>query len=217
MRIVVLGAPGAGKGTQCQYISDTFGFVHLSSGDILRSEIASGTTLGLRAKSLIDEGKFVPDEVVIDVMLVAIKKVDSCVLDGFPRTVVQAKELDLALSKMYSKIDIVINLIVDEHEIVARLEKRRSCPKCGRVYHLDYSKPEVEGVCDFDGCVLYHRDDDKRDVILNRLKTYHQLTEPLVDYYNESQSSEVFNIVADGKIEVIRADIIEKIHSILNG
>ena len=213
----MLGAPGAGKGTQCQYISDTFGFVHLSSGDILRSEIASGTTLGLRAKSLIDEGKFVPDEVVIGVMLVAIKKVASCVLDGFPRTVVQAKELDLALNKINSKIDIVINLIVDEHVIVERLEKRRSCPKCGRVYHLDYSKPKVEGVCDFDGCALYHRDDDKRDVILNRLKTYHQLTEPLVDYYNESQSSKVFNIAADGKIEDIRADIIEKIYSILNG
>lgn len=213
----MLGAPGAGKGTQCQAISDTFGFVHLSSGDILRSEIAAGSALGLKAKSLIDQGKFVPDEVVIGVMLAAIKKVDNCVLDGFPRTVVQARELDLALEKIDSKIDIVINLVVNEYEVVARLEKRRSCPKCGRVYHLDYSKPKVEGVCDYDGSLLYHRDDDKRDVILNRLKTYHQLTEPLVDYYNVSPNSKVFNVVADGAIADIRADIVEKINSVLNG
>lgn len=213
MKLVLLGPPGAGKGTQCQRLIQKYSLIHLSSGDIFRSEISSGTELGIQAKKFIDAGNLVPDEVVIGMMIAAIGDSDNYVLDGFPRTVVQAQELDKALAVTGSGIEVVINLVVDDNAVASRLMRRRTCPICGKVYHLDYLKPKISGVCDNDSGKLCQRDDDKEDVIIDRLKTYHELTEPLVEYYN-SRNCSVFNVDAGRDIEEITAEIIAKIESL---
>ena len=217
MIVVLLGPPGAGKGTQCKRIIDKLGLTHLSSGDIFRSEISSGSDLGNKAKQYIDNGDLVPDNIVVGMMISAIDEVNGdCVLDGFPRTVVQAQELDTALGNDGMKVDAVVNLLVDDEVVVDRLSKRRVCSKCGAVYHLEYNQPNVENKCDFDNADLYQRDDDTKIVIQNRLKTYHELTEPLVKYYGES-NSEVLNIVANKPVEVVTDDILEKLDIVMNG
>jgi adenylate kinase len=185
MRIVLLGAPGAGKGTQCKKIVDRYGVQHLSSGDILRQERAKGTELGKKAQSFMDSGTLVPDNVVVDMMADAIKKVSKkgFVLDGFPRTVNQAKELDKSLVAAGQKIDAVLNLMVDDKIIVRRIAGRRSCSKCGAVYHIENMKPKKDGVCDKCGGPLVQRPDDTEAVVANRLKNYYQQTAPVIDYY----------------------------------
>ena len=214
MKLVLLGPPGAGKGTQCKRIVDRFQLVHLSSGDIFRSEIASGSDLGIKAKSFMDAGELVPDEVVISMMVAAIAKAGgNCVLDGFPRTVVQAGELDKALAERNDKIDAVVNLVVDDDDVASRLTQRRSCPKCGEVYHLEYKKPASEDICDFDGEKLVQREDDKPNVVINRLNTYHQLTEPLVEYYN-SQNSVLLDVDASKSIDDVTDEILTKLEEI---
>lgn len=217
MKVVLLGPPGAGKGTQCKRIIEKYGLLHLSSGDIFRSEIAAGSELGKKAKEYIDAGKLVPDDVVIGMMVGAIVKASgNCVLDGFPRTVVQAEELDKALASKGDKIDVVVSLVVDDNEVASRLTKRRSCPKCGEVYHLDYCKPKVDGICDNDGENLVQRDDDTPEVVLNRLKTYHELTEPLVGYYN-SENYPVLEISAGKAIDDVTTEILSKLDSLQLG
>ncbi|MHC4211905.1 MAG: adenylate kinase [Planctomycetota bacterium] len=190
MRVVLLGAPGAGKGTQCKRVLDKYGIVHLSSGDILRQNRADGTELGKKAQGYMDSGGLVPDELIVEMMSDAIKKegTSGFVLDGFPRTVNQARELDEALASDGQKIDIVLNLMIDDETIMDRMAGRRSCPKCGSVYHLKNLKPKVEGICDNDGAELIQRPDDNPDVVANRLKTYHEQTAPVVGYYKENNT-----------------------------
>ena len=215
MRIVLLGAPGAGKGTQCKNIVSQYGLLHLSSGDILRQERAAGTELGQKAQSYMDSGGLVPDEIIIEMMTGAIKKApkEGFLLDGFPRTVNQAVELDKSLAANEMKIDFVLNLEVDDDVVAKRITGRRSCPKCGAVYHIEHLKPKTEGKCDNDDTVLVQRPDDASDVVANRLKTYHQLTEPLVDYYRNNGN--VYDFDADRSPDEIRDSIFEKLDALV--
>ncbi|MDD5134620.1 MAG: adenylate kinase [Phycisphaerae bacterium] len=215
MVIVLLGPPGAGKGTQCKRIIDKFKLKHLSSGDILRSERAAGTELGKKAQGFMDSGKLVPDGLIIEMMVGAIAKAGgNCVLDGFPRTVVQAAELDKELARNENKIDAVVDLVIDDSIVEKRITGRRSCPVCGDVYHIDSLKPKVEGFCD--KCKdqpLVQRPDDKPDVIKQRLAAYHQQTSAVVGYYAQA-GHKILNIEADGAIDDITAEIFEKINGL---
>ncbi len=201
MRLILLGPPGAGKGTQCKRIVEKYGLTHLSSGDILRAERAAGTALGHKAQSYMDSGALVPDDVIIDMMAGAMQKAaGGYVLDGFPRTVAQAEGLDAALDKAGQTLDAIVNLVVDDEVIARRLTGRRSCPVCGAVYHIENLKPRVEGQCD-KGCgPLVQRDDDKPQVVRARLKTYHEQTAAVVGYYQRRGRS-VVEIDADRDID----------------
>ncbi len=211
MKVVLLGAPGAGKGTQCKSIVARYNLLHLSSGDILRQERAEGTELGKKAQDYMDSGALVPDEIIIEMMAKAIEKAPAAgfVLDGFPRTVNQAIELDKALVASGQKIDSVLNLEIDDHVVTRRITGRRSCPKCGAVYHIENLKPKTEGICDKDGTELVQRSDDTEEVLANRLETYHQQTEPLVDYYKKN--STVYDFDADRNPDDVRASMFEKL------
>ena len=211
MKVVLLGAPGAGKGTQCKSIVARYNLLHLSSGDILRQERAEGTELGKKAQGYMDSGALVPDEIIIEMMAKAIEKApaDGFVLDGFPRTVNQAIELDKALDASGQKIDSVLNLEIDDNVVTKRITGRRSCPGCGAVYHIENLKPKTEGICDKDGTELVQRPDDTEEVLANRLETYHQQTEPLVDYYKKN--STVYNFNADRNPDDVRASMFEKL------
>lgn len=215
MRIVLLGAPGAGKGTQCKNLVSRYGLLHLSSGDILRKERSEGTELGKKAQSYMDSGELVPDQIIIEMMAKAIGKApeEGFILDGFPRTVNQAKELDKTLSQNNQEIDAVINLEIDDSVITRRMTGRRSCPKCGAVYHIENMKPKVDNICDNDGTELIQRPDDSPEVVLNRLETYHRQTEPLVDYYKKS--STVFDINGDRNPDEVKKDIFENLESLV--
>jgi adenylate kinase len=215
MRIVLLGAPGSGKGTQCKQIVARYGLLHLSSGDILRQERASGTELGKKAQSYMDSGALVPDEIIIEMMAGAIEKAPDAgfVLDGFPRTVNQAIELDKSLAREGLAIDIVLNLLVDDSIVVSRITGRRSCPKCGAVYHIKNLKPKQDGLCDNDGTELIQRPDDTTEVVANRLETYHQQTEPLVDYYKNNGT--VFDIKADRSADEVKTDLFDKLDTLV--
>jgi adenylate kinase len=214
MRVVLLGAPGAGKGTQCKNIVSRYGLLHLSSGDILRQERAAGTELGKKAQSYMDSGELVPDEIVIRMMAKAIEKAPDAglVLDGFPRTVNQAVELDKALAASRQKIDVVLNLEVDERIVESRITGRRSCPKCGAVYHIKNLKPKKEGLCDNDGTELIQRPDDSLEVVANRLENYHRQTEPLVDYYKNNGT--VHDVNADKDADEVKALLFEKLDAL---
>ena len=216
MRIVLLGAPGAGKGTQCKRIAAKYGLMHLSSGDILRQERAAGSKLGKKARSYMDAGELVPDKIIVEMMAGAIKKAadNGFVLDGFPRTVNQAVELDKALTLAGQKINAVLNLEVNDQLIVRRMAGRRSCPKCGAVYHLENLKPKVEGICDNDGDKLVQRPDDNAKVVANRLKTYHQQTEPVVAYYKNNNT--VYDINANRTADEVTAAIFENLDAMVS-
>lgn len=217
MRVVLLGAPGAGKGTQCKRIVAKYGLLHLSSGDILRQQRAESSELGKKAQSFMDSGALVPDEIIIQMMAEAIKKapVSGFVLDGFPRTDVQAAELDQSLASTGQKIDVILNLKIDDQMVAQRMTGRRSCPKCGAVYHIENLKPKVEGICDNDDTELVQRPDDTLEVVANRLKTYHQQTEPVVDYYKKNGST-VHDIDANDSADDVSALISEKLDALLN-
>jgi adenylate kinase len=209
MRIVLLGAPGAGKGTHCKRIVDRYGVLHLSSGDILRRERAQGSDLGKKAQSYMDAGALVPDDLIVKMMSKAVREAGSAgyVLDGFPRTVNQAETLDRSLSTNGSGIDIVINLTVSDNVVVERITGRRSCPKCGAVYHVKNMPPKKSGVCDSDGTKLVQRPDDTVDVVKNRLATYYQQTKPVVDYYRARRT--VNDVDADGDADAVAALLFE--------
>ncbi len=215
MRIVLLGAPGAGKGTQCKNIVAQYGLLHLSSGDILRQERAAGTELGKKAQSYMDSGALVPDEIIIEMMTEAIRKAPAVgfLLDGFPRTVNQAIELAESLAGNEMKIDVVLNLQIDDDVVAKRMTGRRSCPKCGAVYHIENLKPKVEGLCDNDDVELVQRPDDSPEVVANRLKTYHQQTEPLVDYYRNNGT--IYDFDADRDPDEISASIFERLDALV--
>ena len=180
MKTVMLGAPGAGKGTQAVMICEKYGIPHISTGDIFRSNIKNGTELGKKAKEYMDQGKLVPDELTIQLLLDRVAQ-DDCkngyVLDGFPRTIPQAEVLTKALAETGSKVDYAINVDVPDENIIHRMSGRRSCPKCGASYHIEYIPPKQEGICDACGAELIQREDDKPETVKNRLAVYHEQTQ----------------------------------------
>lgn len=186
MKIVMLGAPGAGKGTQAKMISEKYGLPHISTGDIFRTNIKNGTELGMEAKKYMDQGLLVPDELTVKILLDRVAQ-DDCkngyVLDGFPRTIPQAEVLDRALVEMGDAIDFAVNVDVPDENIVKRMSGRRACLSCGATYHIEHIPPKMEGVCDQCGQELVLRDDDKPETVQNRLKVYHEQTQPLIDFY----------------------------------
>ena len=217
MRIVLLGAPGAGKGTQCKRIIDKYGLVHLSSGDILRKERAEGTELGKKAESYRNSGALVPDELIVEMMAGAISKAPSTgfVLDGFPRTVNQARQLDKSLAIIGQKIDAVLNLKVQDRVVTERITGRRSCLQCGAVYHIENLRPKTDGICDDDGAELIQRPDDSFEVVANRMKSYHRQTEPVVDYYKTNSSAGAFyELDADKDADQVSVVVFEKLDTV---
>ena len=188
MKIIMLGAPGAGKGTQAKMIADKYQIPHISTGDIFRANIKNGTELGKEAKKYMDQGLLVPDELTVKILLDRVAQPDCAngyVLDGFPRTIPQAEVLDKALTELNDKIDYAINVDVPDENIVKRMSGRRACVACGATYHIEHIPPKKEGVCDKCGETLILRDDDKPETVLNRLKVYHDQTQPLIDFYTK--------------------------------
>lgn len=183
MKIIMLGAPGAGKGTQAKMIADKYGIPHISTGDIFRANIKAGTELGKKAKEYMDKGLLVPDELTVGLLMDRVAKEDCAngyVLDGFPRTIPQAECLDKALA---AKVDFAINVDVPDENIINRMSGRRACLACGATYHIVYNPTKVEGKCDRCGADLVLRDDDKPETVAKRLNVYHDQTQPLIQYY----------------------------------
>lgn len=186
MKIIMLGAPGAGKGTQAKKIAEKYGIPHISTGDIFRANIKNGTELGKKAKTYMDKGELVPDELVVDLVVDRVAQDDArggYVLDGFPRTIPQAEALDAALAKIGEKMDYAINVEVPDENIINRMSGRRACVSCGGTYHIKYNPTKTEGICDACGGQLILRDDDQPETVKNRLSVYHEQTQPLIDYY----------------------------------
>lgn len=186
MKIIMLGAPGAGKGTQAKMIADKYDIPHISTGDIFRANIKEGTELGNKAKTFMDKGLLVPDELVVDLIVDRLSKEDcknGYVLDGFPRTIPQAEALDKALEEIGEKVDYAINVEVPDTNIISRMSGRRACLACGATYHIVHIPTKTEGICDRCGKELVLRDDDKPDTVKKRLEVYHEQTQPLIDYY----------------------------------
>lgn len=186
MKIIMLGAPGAGKGTQAKKISEKYQIPHISTGDIFRANIKEGTELGKQAKSYMDQGLLVPDELTVNLVIDRVEH-DDCkngyVLDGFPRTIPQAEALDKALTGLGEHLDYALNVDVSDENIVKRMAGRRACLSCGATYHVVYAAPKAEGICDVCGSELVLRDDDKPETVTKRLGVYHEQTKPLIDYY----------------------------------
>lgn len=189
MKIIMLGAPGAGKGTQAKKIAEKYQIPHVSTGDIFRSNIKEGTQLGRKAKEYMDQGALVPDELTIGMLMDRIQQKDCSngyVLDGFPRTIPQAESLQKAITEMGQKIDFAINVDVPDENIINRMSGRRACISCGATYHIVYNPSKVAGICDVCGSELVLRDDDKPETVKKRLAVYHDQTRPLIDYYKEA-------------------------------
>jgi len=189
MKIVMLGAPGAGKGTQAKKIAESFGVPRISTGDIFRANIKNNTELGKKAKVYMDKGELVPDELVVDLIMDRFSEPDCSngyVLDGYPRTIPQAEALDSALKANNDSLDFAVNVDVPDEEIISRMSGRRACLKCGATYHTSFNPPKEEGVCDKCGEALVQREDDKEETVKNRLGVYHEQTEPLEKYYAEA-------------------------------
>ncbi len=210
MNIIMLGAPGAGKGTQAAVLCEHFGIPTISTGNMIREALKNGTEMGLKAKSFMDEGKLVPDEVVIGIVKERLSE-DDCkkgfILDGFPRTIPQAEALD----KMGVDIQYVINIDVDDEKIIKRMSGRRVCEDCGRPFHTESLKPQKEGVCDDCGGTLVQRKDDHPDTVLARLDVYHKETEPLVDYY--TKQGKLVNVEGQDDVEHTTALILKAIEA----
>jgi adenylate kinase len=186
VRLVLVGPPGAGKGTQAQYIAEHARVPKISTGDIFRANVSQGTPLGKQAKSFMDRGDLVPDDVTIEMVKARLAEDDVApgfLLDGFPRTVPQAEVLEDHLRELGTKLDVVLELVVDDDEVIRRLSGRRTCRACGRIWHIDFDPPQEQGTCDLDGGELYQRDDDNAETVANRLKVYAAETAPLVSYY----------------------------------
>ncbi|HEX2952093.1 MAG TPA: adenylate kinase [Armatimonadota bacterium] len=214
MHLILLGAPGAGKGTQSSYLKEQWGLTHISTGDILRAEVRQGTELGKEAKGYMERGELVPDALIIKMMEERLRSLGSTqgyILDGFPRTVDQAEALTTMLEKIQHKLDAVVDLEVKDDELIRRLTGRRVCPKCGAVYHVDTMPSKVPGICDVCGSELIQRADDQIDAIRNRLDVYKSQTQPLIDYYRNQGKL----ITIDGTIGV--PQVAESIHSALCG
>ncbi len=204
MRLILLGPPGAGKGTQAKKLVEKYTIPQISTGDILREAVKNQTSLGKAAKSFMDAGGLVPDEVVVGIIRERLQE-DDCakgyILDGFPRTVPQADELKKALSEMGQSIDSVLSIVVENQELIQRLTGRRTCKECGVGYHIMYKKPEKDGICDQCQGPLIQRDDDKEETIKNRLAVYNEQTEPLIQYYGKDGA--LVEIQGTGSIDEI--------------
>ena len=190
MKIIMLGAPGAGKGTQAKRVAEEFKIPHISTGDIFRANIRDNTELGKKAKEYMDKGLLVPDELTCDLVMNRISEADckdGFVLDGFPRTIPQADALTKALEEKGMSMDAAVDIEVPDENIIGRMAGRRFCPKCGATYHVVALPPKAEGICDNDGEKLVIRDDDKEETVRNRLSVYHKETQPLIDYYKKAQ------------------------------
>lgn len=183
--VIFLGPPGAGKGTQSQLLKERNGFIQISTGDLLREAVKNQTELGKLAKQYMDEGKLVPDDLIISLIKEKLQEYadKNIIFDGFPRTIPQAESLDNLLSHLNKNIDAVILFKIEDEEVVKRLTGRRVCPSCGAVYHMVYNPPKIDEICDKCGARLIQRDDDKEEVIRKRLEVYHQQTKPLIEYY----------------------------------
>lgn len=212
MKIIMLGAPGAGKGTQAKMIAEKYQVPHISTGDIFRANIKKGTELGMEAKKYMDQGQLVPDELTVRILLDRVAQ-DDCsngyVLDGFPRTIPQAEVLDNALAKLGDKIDYAINVDVPDENIIKRMSGRRACLACGATYHIEHVPPKKDGICDTCGQELVLRDDDQPETVKNRLKVYHEQTQPLIDFYTKK---DILKTV-DGTVDM--KDVFAAIVSIL--
>ena len=209
MKIIMLGAPGAGKGTQAKKIAEKYQIPHISTGDIFRFNIKEGTELGMKAKAYMDQGGLVPDELTIGMLMDRIQKEDSqngYVLDGFPRTIPQAESLTNALNERGQKIDYAVNVDVPDENIVNRMSGRRACLSCGATYHIVYKPSKVEGICDVCGDKLVLRDDDKPETVKKRLSVYHDQTQPLIDYYKEA--GVLANVDGTQDMEKVFSDIV---------
>lgn len=213
MKIIMLGAPGAGKGTQAKMLADKYKIPHVSTGDIFRANIKNGTELGTKAKVYMDQGMLVPDELTCDLVVDRIKQ-DDCkdgyILDGFPRTIPQAECLDKALDALNDKIDFAVNVEVPDENIIRRMSGRRACLSCGRTYHIVYNPPKEEGICDECKKELVLRDDDKPETVEKRLKVYHEQTQPLIDYYrNKGVLAEVDGTRSMQEVFTAITDVLE--------
>jgi adenylate kinase len=188
MRLVLVGPPGAGKGTQAQFVAAHLSVAQVSTGDIFRANVSQGTPLGKQAKEYMDAGDLVPDEVTVAMVRDRLAERDTqrgFLLDGFPRTVPQAVQLDEILDAMRAALDVVLELVVDDGEVIRRLSGRRTCHNCGHIWHVDFDPPTAEGVCDNCGGELFQRDDDQAETIRHRLEVYYEQTAPLIGYYAE--------------------------------
>lgn len=209
MKIIMLGAPGAGKGTQAKKIAEKYGIPHISTGDIFRANIKGGTELGMKAKTYMDQGMLVPDEITIGMLMDRIGEADcenGYVLDGFPRTIPQAESLTEALYGRGESVDYAVNVDVPDENIIGRMSGRRACLNCGATYHIAYNAPKQEGICDVCGQSLVLRDDDQPETVKKRLTVYHEQTQPLIDYY---RNADILKEV-DGtqNMETVFADIV---------
>jgi adenylate kinase len=201
MKLILLGAPGAGKGTQAKMLAKKYDIPHISTGDIFRANIKNETELGKEAKGYMDQGLLVPDELVVALVADRLQEDDAqegFILDGFPRTIPQAEHLDKTLDEMGTKIDHVIDVDCPDANIVKRLSGRRACIKCGATYHTEHLKPKVEGICDVCGSELVLRDDDKPETVIKRLQVYHEQTQPLIEYYKDKNVL----VSVDGKLPI---------------
>lgn len=201
MNIVLLGAPGAGKGTQAKTLSEKLSIPHISTGDIFRANIKGNTPLGIKAKEYMDKGELVPDELTVEIVKDRLAKPDCAkgfILDGFPRTIPQAEYLDKVLNDMKIELDATLLINVKDEDIIERMSGRRTCPNCGASYHIVFNPTKVEGVCDICNTPVIQRPDDAAETVLNRLETYHKQTQPLISYYEKAGKLKV----ADGADEV---------------
>lgn len=208
MKIIMLGAPGAGKGTQAKMLAEKYGIPHISTGDIFRANIKNNTELGKKAKGYMDAGQLVPDELVVDLVVDRIKNADCIkgfILDGFPRTIPQAEALDYALNNQNEKIDYAINVDVPDENIIERMSGRRACVGCGATYHIVYNPTKKEGICDACGQELILRDDDKPETVKKRLTVYHEQTQPLIDHYDKKGA--LLTVDGTQDIQVVFGDI----------
>ncbi len=214
MRLVFMGPPGAGKGTQAKAVAGHYGVPHVSSGDIFRGEIGAKTPLGLSIKSYLDSGALVPDEITVQAVAGRLEAADCAkgwLLDGFPRTLGQARALDARLASSGGALSAVVNLEVDSEVIVERMSGRRVCPKCGRSYHTQHIRPRADGKCDACGAALVIRDDDKPETVRQRLATYQKATAPLMDYY--ARQGLLVRVDGSGSPDEVRARLFEQLES----
>ncbi|MFE9688520.1 adenylate kinase [Micromonospora sp. NPDC005806] len=214
MRLVLVGPPGAGKGTQAEFIAAHLSVPKISTGDIFRANVSQGTALGVEAKRYMDAGKLVPDEVTINMVRDRLAEPDAgegFLLDGFPRTTPQAAALDKLLADLGTALDLVLELVVDDDEVIRRLSGRRTCRGCGKIWHVEFDAPTREGVCDRCGAELFQRDDDKPETIAARLREYAEKTAPLVDYYGAQ--GKLVGIDATGPVEDVTVRAIDALRS----
>ncbi|MER5337589.1 adenylate kinase [Micromonospora sp. NPDC002717] len=214
MRLVLVGPPGAGKGTQAEFIAAHLSVPKISTGDIFRSNVSQGTPLGIEAKRYMDAGELVPDEVTINMVRDRLAEPDAAegfLLDGFPRTTPQAAALDKLLADLGTALDLVLELVVDDDEVIRRLSGRRTCRGCGKIWHVEFDATTREGICDRCGAELFQRDDDKPETIATRLREYADKTAPLVDYYGAQ--GKLVGIDATGPVEDVTLRAIDALRS----